>query len=96
MESRIQVLYFGAEYCAMCRTAKPLFKETCEKLGLKEGPDYNILDTDECDNNLLVEYGIRSIPVVVIKHIDGGEVIFKGHAMDGIEKLKEYGKENCD
>lgn len=82
-------MYFGAEHCSMCRVAKPQFKETCVSLGLNEGTDYKVLDTDECDNDILVEYGIRSIPVVVIKRLDSGEVIFKGHAIDGIKKLKE-------
>lgn len=50
----------------------------------------------ECDESLITQFGIRSIPVVVIRHLDSGEVIFKGHAIDGIKKIKEYGRENCD
>lgn len=49
MENNLQLLYFGAEHCSMCRTAKPQFKEICTNLGLREGTDYMILDTDECD-----------------------------------------------
>lgn len=94
MGNNLQLLYFGAEHCSMCRTAKPQFKETCANLGLREGTGYMILDTDECDESLITQFGIRSIPVVVIRHLDSGEVIFKGHAIDGIKKIKELWKKS--
>ena len=61
------VKYFSATWCGPCKVFKPLMTEIAS-----EGNPVQFIDVDE-EQNLASQYGIRSVPTVVIEE-NGNEV----------------------
>ncbi len=59
--------YFSATWCGPCKVFKPLMTEIAS-----EGNSVQFIDVDE-QQNLASQYGIRSVPTVVIEE-NGNEV----------------------
>ena len=59
----IEILYFGAEWCAPCKTLAPIMKTIADT-----NLDVSVLKIDiEEDYELSSEYQIRSVPTLLFK-----------------------------
>jgi thioredoxin 1 len=61
------IKYFTATWCGPCKAFKPIMNEVAG-----EGHSVEFIDVDE-QQNIAVQYGVRSIPTVVIEE-NGNEV----------------------
>jgi len=61
------IKYFTATWCGPCKAFKPIMNEVAG-----EGHSVQFIDVDE-QQNIAVQYGVRSIPTVVIEE-NGNEV----------------------
>jgi thioredoxin 1 len=61
------IKYFTATWCGPCKAFKPVMNEVAG-----EGHSVEFIDVDE-QQNIAVQYGVRSIPTVVIEE-NGNEV----------------------
>ena len=61
------IKYFTATWCGPCKAFKPIMNEIAS-----EGNSVEFIDVDE-QQNLAVQYGVRSVPTVVIEE-NGNEV----------------------
>ena len=59
--------YFSAVWCGPCKAFKPIMNEIAS-----EGNSVEFIDVDE-QQNIAVQYGVRSVPTVVIEE-NGNEV----------------------
>lgn len=83
----MKILYFGASFCGQCRVLKPNFIKECQRLGLEEGKDYELIDAEE-NMELSDKYGIRNLPTVVFID-DGGEVTHRAAGVDAWKDIEE-------
>lgn len=58
----LTVVHFTASWCGPCRLIAPIFKELSEEV---KGVTFIKVDTDD-NKELTQEYGIRTIPTVVL------------------------------
>lgn len=79
----LKALYFGATFCAQCRSLRPKFIAECNRLGI----ECSELDADE-DSTLFEAYNIRSVPFIVV-HTDDGKLVKSGVAADILKELEE-------
>jgi len=56
------VKYFSAPWCSPCRAFGPIF----DKVILETGVDYSKINIDD-DQELAIQYGIRSIPTIIME-----------------------------
>mgnify|MGYP001199841204 CR=1 FL=1 len=61
------IKYFTATWCGPCKAFKPIMNEVAG-----EGHSVEFIDVDE-QQNIAVQYGVRSVPTVVIEE-NGNEV----------------------
>ena len=61
------IKYFTATWCGPCKAFKPIMNEVAG-----EGHSVQFIDVDE-QQNIAVQYGVRSVPTVVIEE-NGNEV----------------------
>ena len=61
------IKYFTATWCGPCKAFKPIMNEIAS-----EGNSVEFIDVDE-QQNIAVQYGVRSVPTVVIEE-NGNEV----------------------
>lgn len=66
----IEIKKFEADWCGPCKMLKPVFQSLEKKLDSNVKISY--IDVDE-NQNLAINYGVRSVPTVVIEK-DGTEV----------------------
>ncbi len=55
--SKIKVMVYSAQWCAPCKKNKQVLDDN--------GIDYEYIDIEE-NNDLCIEYGIRSVPTTII------------------------------
>lgn len=60
----LKLLKFGASYCAPCKALVPILEELKSKVVIEE------IDVDEADSSILIKYGIRNIPVLILMKDD--------------------------
>lgn len=69
----IEVIKFGADWCAPCRAIAPMIQSLKEKYDAIEESNVSIMDINIDDNSeMAAEYGIRSIPTIIF--IKDGEI----------------------
>ena len=72
----IEVIKFGAEWCAPCKAIAPTMEALKKKYDEIEGSDISIISIDIDENPELGEkYKVRNIPTIVF--IKDGEVMEK-------------------
>jgi len=81
---KITVIKFSASWCAQCKVLKPIFDKVAERhpeLEFKE------VDVDE-DETLTEQFGVRSLPTVVITDNAGTDRKITGVQQEG--DLEEF------
>jgi len=69
----IEVIKFGADWCAPCRAIAPIIQSLKEKYDAIEGSTVSIMEMNiDFNSELAAEYSIRSIPTIVF--IKDGEI----------------------
>jgi len=76
-ESDAEILFFSAEWCPHCKSAKPEWEKFKNNFGGKKIGNYNLnctsVDCTEGDSPLIQEYAVDGYPTVILKK-DGKRV----------------------
>lgn len=83
LESEKVLVDFNATWCGPCRMLKPILDEFSENINIKVCS----IDVDN-NENLAREYGIMSIPCLIV--FENGKEIKRNIGLIGIEELKEF------
>lgn len=68
----ITIIKFEATWCQPCKTFTPVFESVKEEYKDNDSVAFKVIDIDE-DPKAATEFGVRSIPTVVI--VEDGEVL---------------------
>lgn len=66
-----RVIDFHAEWCGPCKQQEPILEDLEEEYG--DTIDFDDVDVDE-EQDVASQYGVRSIPTIVIEDDDGNPV----------------------
>ena len=55
-----KIIYFTAKWCGPCKTLGPIMES------LKGQVDYQKVDVDDNNNDLSMQYGVRSVPSLIL------------------------------
>lgn len=83
----MKILYFGASHCGQCKVLKPNFIKECQRLGLEEAKDYELIDAEE-NMELSDKYDIRNLPTVVFVN-GSGEVTHRAVGVNAWKDIEE-------
>ena len=89
-EKKVEILYFGAEWCAPCKKMKELFKDEKVK-NLLDKYDFKMYDFD-VDVDISKKYNIKYLPTTIIK--SGDNILYRKSGYINketfLEILKQY------
>lgn len=66
----MKILKFSASWCMPCKQ----LSQTISTLSEEQRAKFEEIDVDECDKSLLSQYGVRSVPTLVVLN-DQGNVV---------------------
>lgn len=66
-----EIQYFGATWCAPCRTQKPLVVALAQRYGVPLA----VFDIDDADLDPTVRDSIQKLPTVRIQHTHDGQLV---------------------
>ena len=84
-EKKVEILYFGAEWCAPCKKMKELFKDE-EIKNLLDKYDFKMYDYDR-DADLAKKYNVQYLPTTIIK--SGESILYRRSGYISKDNLKE-------
>jgi len=86
---KIVVVDFSSQMCAPCKLLAPVYERVSEKF--KDKADFFTIEMIG-NQEIFAEYGIRSVPVVII--FKEGKPIAESQGFTGEEKLEKFFEEN--
>ena len=93
-EKKVEILYFGADWCAPCQKMKQLFKDK-EIKNLLDKYDFKMYDYDR-DADLAKKYNVQYLPTTIIK--SGETILYRRSGYIAketlLEILKKYERAN--
>ena len=84
-EKKVEILYFGADWCPPCQKMKQLFKDE-EVKKLLDKYDFKMYDYDR-DTDLAKKYNVQYLPTTIIK--DGETILYRRSGYIAKETLME-------
>lgn len=79
---KVDLLYFSAKWCGPCKILYPLLEKLNDtRITLQK------IDVDE-EKDLIQEYGIRSVPSLIL--VDGDNIISKFDGKKDVLSIKEW------
>lgn len=82
-----EIIKFYADWCGPCKSQYRILDEIRREGYVFEWTDINIEDSSEENLSLVAQYGVRSIPTLVVLKEDSEPVVFRGFTPK--EKLRE-------
>ena len=66
-----KLLFFTASYCSACKAIKPIVEKEAPEKGL----ELKLVDIDDDEGAYMADdYGIRSLPTLILLNPDGSEI----------------------
>ena len=66
-----KLLFFTASYCSACKAIKPIVEKEAPEKGL----ELKLVDIDDEEGAYMADdYGIRSLPTLILLNPDGSEI----------------------
>lgn len=66
-----KLLFFTASYCSACKAIKPIVEKEAPEKGL----ELKVVDIDDDEGAYMADdYGIRSLPTLILLNPDGSEI----------------------
>lgn len=80
----MKILRFTAKWCTPCKSLEKLLQE----IGV-DGKQIEVLDIDQTDRSILMQYGVRSVPTM-IKIDENGHVLGALVGLHDRQKLTDW------